>query len=128
MGSSLYFLQKGALRRTTSQINTEIAYRAKLLTPALFFEREAQHSERAIAPTDDYHWWRSGVRLRLGDSLQQRLDVQASYRYDAPVLLPTQLPLRETLEASTHAATMHPCAAIRLPIPLCAVISMGLIF
>ena len=108
VGSSLYFLQKGALRRTTSQINTEIAYRAKLLTPALFFEREAQHSERAIAPTDDYHWWRSGVRLRLGDSLQQRLDVQASYRYDAPVLLPTQLPLRETLEASTHAATMQP--------------------
>ncbi len=108
VGSSLYFLQKGALRRTTSQINTEIAYRAKLLTPALFFEREAQHSERAIAPTDDYHWWRSGVRLRLGDSLQQRLDVQASYRYDAPVLLPTQLPLRETLEASTQAATMQP--------------------
>lgn len=108
VGSSLYFLQKGALRRTTSQINTEIAYRAKLLTPALFFEREAQHSERAIAPTDDYHWWRTGMRLRLGDSLRRHLSLQASYRYDAPQHLPTQLPLRETLETSANATTLRP--------------------
>ena len=107
-GAAAHFLHSDSLRRWTSQLHAEVAYRAARIVPALFVEGEGQRSERLAHPSDDYRWWRTGMRLRLGDSLRRHLSLQASYRYDAPQHLPTQLPLRETLETSANATTLRP--------------------
>ncbi len=102
-GAGIHYLQGRDWKRWTNQLRGELAYRAKGVTPSLFFTSEEQLTKGGQTPAPDYRWWQTGVRCRLGDSTQAYLDGRLAYRHDAATLLPTVLPLRKTLEAATQA-------------------------
>lgn len=101
--AGIHYLQGRDWKRWTNQLRGELAYRAKQLTPSLFFESEEQLTKGGQTPAPDYRWWQTGLRFRRGDSTQTYVDGRLTYRYDAATLLPTLLPLRKTLEFSTQA-------------------------
>lgn len=101
--AGIHYLQGRDWKRWTNQLRGELAYRAKQLTPSLFFESEEQLTKGGATPAPDYRWWQTGLRFRRGDSTQTYVDGRLTYRHDAATFLPTLLPLRKTLEFSTQA-------------------------